>query len=161
VPGSLGASDVAGGLEHTCGLVGTVNRAVICFGGNSRGQLGVSGDGGVGGPMVAVQGLALPEKLTAGDEHSCAVVAMGKVMCWGRNSEGELGNGGSADSHTPVQVSNLSGAIAISAGARHTCALRLDGSVWCWGDNSSGQLGAGTTSNAEYVPVQVVGSAPK
>ena len=75
---------------------------------------------------------------------------------WGLNSYGQLGNGTSRDSHTPVPVSGLTGITAISAGVFNTVALRNDGTVLAWGLNFSGQLGDGTTTDS-YAPVQVKG----
>ncbi len=57
---------------------------------------------------------------------------------------------------TPVQVSDLSGVIAIAAGEYHSLALKSNGTVWAWGRNNYGQLGNGTTTN-KNTPVQVSG----
>jgi alpha-tubulin suppressor-like RCC1 family protein len=45
------------------------------------------------------------------------------VVCWGRGSSGQLGNGATGDSSTPVTVSSLTDAMAVSAGSSHNCAL--------------------------------------
>jgi hypothetical protein len=55
--------------------------------------------------------------------RSCALVATGRVDCWGSNTYGDLGNGTTADSSTPVAVSAITNATAISAGGLHSCAL--------------------------------------
>jgi Regulator of chromosome condensation (RCC1) repeat/Carboxypeptidase regulatory-like domain len=80
----------------------------------------------------------------------------GTVWAWGSNSNGQLGNGTTTDSSTPVQVSGLSGVTAVAAGSAHAIALKGDGTVWAWGSNSNGQLGNGTTTDSS-TPVQVSG----
>jgi RHS repeat-associated protein len=92
--------------------------------------------------------------VAAGAFHSLAVRNDGTVWAWGLNSSGQLGNGGTAQSNVPVQVSNLSGVKSIAGGSFHSIALKSDGSVWDWGNNQYGQLGNGTTKNSS-TPVQV------
>ena len=86
--------------------------------------------------------------------HSIALKSYGTVWAWGYNYYGQLGDGTNKDRDTPVQVSGLSGVIAIAGGDGHTIALKSDGTVWAWGSNDSGQLGDGTTTNRN-TPVQV------
>jgi alpha-tubulin suppressor-like RCC1 family protein len=80
----------------------------------------------------------------------------GTVRCWGYNAEGQLGNGTTTSSPTPVVVSGLGGVSALAGGYQHTCALRTGGTVRCWGRNFAGQLGDGTTTDSS-VPVAVAG----
>ena len=83
----------------------------------------------------------------------------GTILAWGRNDEGELGNGTTSSFNPlPTAVSNLSGVTNLAAGDRFSIALKSDGSVWAWGANSSHQLGDGTNSQSD-VPVQVQGLA--
>ena len=65
-------------------------------------------------------------KLSAGGGHTCAVAIDGSAKCWGRNNEGELGDGTAQPNRlTPVSVVNLtSGVVADAAVARFALPCR-------------------------------------
>jgi alpha-tubulin suppressor-like RCC1 family protein len=94
--------------------------------------------------------------IAAGNEHTCAVEALGTVKCWGLNSSGQLGDNTVTTRRVPTQVYGQSTFVTIARGGYHTCALGVAGSALCWGLNTSGQLGDGTTTNRR-VPVKVSG----
>ena len=78
-------------------------------------------------------GLTGATALTGASYHTCAVKGDGTVWCWGNNGNGQLGDGSTTDSLTPVQVSGLSGATSIYAGGEHTCAMKDDGTLMVLG----------------------------
>jgi len=145
---------IGGGEFYSCAT--TENGRVLCWGKNASGQLGDDSTTQRLTP-VAVSGLTAYWALAVGFDHACAIDDVGgRVLCWGNNSDGQLGNNSTANSSHSVQVSGLtSRATAIAAGRAHTCAI-VGGAAKCWGDNSSGQLGDGTNTDA-LTPVQVSG----
>ena len=63
-----------------------------------------------------------------------------------QNTYGELGDGTTDPHSSPIELSGMSGIVAVSAGIEHSLALRSDGRVLAWGRNQFGQLGDGTTT---------------
>ncbi|MFH1434656.1 MAG: hypothetical protein ABIJ56_02960 [Pseudomonadota bacterium] len=151
--GSL-AETVSGGDSHTCAVLDT--GGVQCWGSNSDGQLGDSSTTSKALPTDVTGLPSAVQEVSLGAFHSCVLLETGGVMCWGRNEDGQVGNGGTDDELVPVFVTGLgTGASAITAGRYHTCAL-VSGSVKCWGRNTYGQLGDGTTEG-KLMPVDVTG----
>jgi alpha-tubulin suppressor-like RCC1 family protein len=149
-----GATSVAAGDSHSCAVVGGGGK---CFGDNTFGQLGDSTQFQRLSP-VDVTGLTGASSIVAsmGGSHSCAI-AGGGAVCWGRNSNGQLGDNSNMQRLAPVSVSGLSsGVAALAAGQSHSCALTIAGGAKCWGFNANGQLGDGTQS-PRLTPVDVGG----
>ena len=140
---SSGVSAITTGDLHTCAL--TSVGGVKCWGDGAAAPVDITG---LSSGVSAV---------SAGDYHTCALTSVGGVKCWGYNSAGQLGNGTTSDSSTPVDVVGLSsGVSAISAGGNHTCALTRAGGVKCWGDWRSADSGQGIGAGSS-TPVDVVG----
>ena len=99
--------------------------------------------------------------ITSGDRFVGALLSNGTVVDWGNNSSGQLGDGTTTNSSTPVRVKELNGVAAISYGGDEffngqSMALLYNGTVRDWGDNADGQLGNGTTTDSSLpVPVTV------
>src|SRR5207248_1925258 len=83
-----------------------------------------------------------------------ALKSDGTPWAWGSNSYGQLGNANNADSNVPVQVSGLTGVVAMAGGYAQSLAVKSEGTGWAWGYNGNGQLGNGGSANSA-VPVQV------
>jgi len=95
-------------------------------------------------------------KIAAARSHVCGVLQSGDVFCWGRNDDGEIGNGETAAEEVPpTHVEGLDKIIDVEVGLAHVCALRSGGTVYCWGNNEDGQLGDDSFVSSP-VPVQVV-----
>jgi hypothetical protein len=80
------------------------------------------------------------------------------IQCWGRNQDGQLGNGNATtDTQLPAPVQNLGPVLELSTGSYHNCALMPDRTVMCWGRNARGQIGNGNANTPVTLPTQVVG----
>ncbi|WP_394825216.1 RCC1 domain-containing protein [Pendulispora albinea] len=94
-------------------------------------------------------------QITAGRDHVCARTAEGKVLCWGANASGQLGDGSRIVRVHPTPIREVGDADLLVAGDEHTCMRRArDQQLFCWGQNGHGELGDGTTDGrAEPAPV--------
>ena len=93
-------------------------------------------------------------KLASGATHSCAIRADHSLWCWGSNIYGELGNGTTDSSLSPIRIGEDNDWINIGLGSSFSCASKTDGSLWCWGDNYSNQLGI-AESGEIHVPTLI------
>lgn len=84
------------------------------------------------------------KNISAGAAFNLAIRQDGTLWVWGRNSEGQLGDGTLIYKNVPVQIGIATDWKIVSAGGGHSTAIRQDGTLWCWGWNDSGQLGDGT-----------------
>jgi hypothetical protein len=83
--------------------------------------------------------------VAAGYGHGCGLFLDGSAACWGYNTYGQLGNGSTTTTKTPVTVT-LVGITQIYSGQYTVCA-RTGDAAYCWGYNTYGQVGDGTTTN--------------
>jgi alpha-tubulin suppressor-like RCC1 family protein len=144
---------VATGAGHTCAASGdgAGGLAIWCWGRNSTGELGRTGQ--VAAPAAIVSDILVggATDLSVGNHHSC-IVLEGSLFCWGSNASGQLGVSGTNLSSSPVQVTSLSGVVSVDAGGAHTCVRLEEGTVHCWGANDKGQLGLNIGMGSEGHP---------
>ena len=154
VYGLSGVTSIASGEEHRCARLGT--GILACWGSNSMGQLG-NGVGYGSRPVASeVPGLIGTEKFATGSEHTCALSSSGALKCWGRNWDGQLGDGTSTNRYSPTLIGGVGWAAQVALGGQFSCANTFLGTSKCWGRNDSGQLG--DSSNTQRLsPVDVSG----
>ncbi|GII34365.1 RCC1 domain-containing protein [Planotetraspora mira] len=132
---------------------------VKSWGTNLLGQLGIGTPETRRTTPVTVAGLAAANvtAVSAGGQHSLALLDNGTVQAWGNNDSGELGDGTSEDHPIPGVVTGLLSVRSISAGGSFSLARLSNGTVQAWGDNAIGQLGNGVVSPAVFLPAPVTG----
>ncbi len=174
--GRTAVSVVAGGF-HACALLD--NASVKCWGAGGAGALGNEsntnrGDGPneMGDNLVAVNlGTGrTATAITAGSDHTCALLDNGSVKCWGQGNLGQLGLGGTfargtqpgsmGDSLPAVALGTGRTAVAVRSKFNHTCAVLDNGSLKCWGWNVGGQLGLGATDDRGEAPGEMGDALP-
>jgi alpha-tubulin suppressor-like RCC1 family protein len=123
-------------------------RSVLVFFSNIRlntGQIGLGKTGGVQEPDTARVVLASVFQVATGFDHTCAVMRVGHVRCWGA-AEGS-GNGDRKDfasTSRPGAPLGLGGRVVqLAAADQITCAVLESGCLKCWGRNWGGRLGRG------------------
>lgn len=175
VPGTSKGQLVVTGGRHNCML--DLRGVAYCWGYNSTGQLGApasevcsrrfvgefpcrasadSVDGGLRFQTLAVSGGEFLRVDVRPVGSTCGVTVQQEIWCWGDNSVGQLGNGTTTTSQTPVRVTSTEKFVSVAVGSGHACGMTIGGTVYCWGRNEVGQLGRGTVQPS-LVPVAIVG----
>jgi hypothetical protein len=100
---------------------------------------------------VALDEPALDVRAATSGWYTCAVLASGRLSCWGDNELGQLGLGESGVSRPRpgerVPVAALSERVEdFAGGPSHACAVLEGGELSCWGRGRAGQLGLAYTS---------------
>ncbi|MBI4897804.1 MAG: hypothetical protein HY827_05495 [Actinobacteria bacterium] len=148
------AKQLTAGFGHTCVTADT--GTAMCFGENAYGELGTTNNNTTSNPNPAPAPISMgatATAVTAGIDHTCAVVGSGEVKCFGDNFYGQLGsvvNVGTTDPNpTPMSVTLGAPVTQLVLGRFHSCARLADGSVKCFGRNKLGQLGNATNSGTD------------
>jgi alpha-tubulin suppressor-like RCC1 family protein len=154
---------VSAGSYHACAILD--NGDLKCWGKGGRGQLGMGINYNLDAPSSTAIDLGAGRTaiaVSAGEDHTCAILDNGELKCWGRDNYGQLGDGGTdTDTNAPSTAIDLGTgrtAVAVSAGVGHTCVILDNNEMKCWGRNSYGQLGDGVGQTNQGLPVLVSGS---
>lgn len=143
---SGGATDwksVSAGGDHTCAI--KTNGTLWCFGGDDAGQLGNGATTADQSVPVQVGAATDWKSVSAGLAFTtCGRRANKRIYCWGRDGDGQVGNGSpNSNVNVPTEVAgNHADWTMVSTGGDHACGLR-QGKVYCWGNDLDGQVGDG------------------
>lgn len=152
---------VSAGMFHCLALCS--DGTLVAWGDNAFGQLGNNSTTSSTIPVAVNTSGALAGKtvvaIASGLHHCLALCSDGRLVAWGLNTFGQLGNNSTTNSTVPVVVNTagtLAGktAVSVGGGSYHSLALCSDGSVHAWGGNANGYLGNNSTTNSS-VPVAV------
>jgi len=138
LPNQMGLSDVisvAAGYMHQLFL--KKDGTVWAYGNNFYGELGLGYSSSSETIPMPVKNLTDVVAIGAGMEYSIALKKDGTVWAWGRNIQGQLGDGTTTSRYEPVQVLGVSNITSVEVGKNSIYALTQDGKVWNWGDNLS------------------------
>jgi len=141
---TLQVDQIAVSERYACAATST---GVYCWGENQFGRFGNGDTISVKlatVPTPGAVGVVRPSTLSLGLWHACAGSADGVLQCWGRNHNGQLGDGTTEDQLRPTRVNGRNALVTVVTGDDFSCGLEASGLAWCWGGNSRGQLGIGT-----------------
>jgi alpha-tubulin suppressor-like RCC1 family protein len=155
VRGGHSFRQVVPGYQHTCGM--TPTGKVYCWGDNTFRQLGDGTTAESRTLPAAVTGDLVFTQLSAGNLHTCGVTGTNIAYCWGRNADGQLGDGTVAQRAKPTMVARGLRFSGVDAGVQHTCGVSTTKVAWCWGNNTYAQLGDGSRTR-RLAPVRVAGN---
>ena len=159
-PGTF--KQISAGNGHSCGI-GTDDK-LYCWGRQFNGRLGngTGVDANITTPIQVSlgEGPATYKFVSSANEHSCAIGTDDKAYCWGKNRDGQIGNGSTSDQFVPGQVHNgeSTGSFKriFTGDDEFTCAIGVDDGVYCWGDQTNGRTGDGNTSGDQTDPEEIL-----
>src|SRR5262245_34059610 len=144
------ALEIGVGAYHAC-IRRASDLAIACGGNDKFFALG-DPSGTMSPTPLPIAGTAGSKRLAMGHRHNCAIDAQDRVVCWGRDRHGQLGDL-AGDSATPKVIAGISGALAVGAAGGYSCGV-VQGEVRCWGRGGDGQLGSvDSDSTAPSAPI--------
>jgi alpha-tubulin suppressor-like RCC1 family protein len=157
-------------ISHRARCVLDENEDILCWGGNTDGELGhapgTEGDEECDSgrwcnlapkPLAGLRPGIRFAQISAGFSHFCARSAEGEVYCWGSNQAGQVGRAPSSTA-LPALVALPSSAALVSLGDATSCAALRAGGVVCWGRNRAGAVNGMAAPLDIAAPTAVPGS---
>ncbi len=148
---------VSTGTDHTCGIRGS--GTAYCWGSGGGGRIGDGFALQRQIPTLVLGGFTDWTQVDAGGSHTCGLRKTGQAYCWGVGAGGRLGNGGTANSTSPSQVSGaFTNWMDIEAGNMNSCGIRA-GYIYCWGDRTEAvvQADGGILTGSQTTPSLILG----
>lgn len=150
---------ITAGSGHVC-ATRSGGSELICWGCSSEGQTGQQLVHSVSEPSDRSDILPAPlAELHLGWRHTCSLTTEGKVWCWGRNADQQVGPGGQVESE-PRLVERLPRVRRMGSGRNHVCGADDHHVVRCWGRNDAGQAAPDSDEEQAWPPA-VVAAAPE
>ena len=156
---------ISAGADYACGIAN--DSTGYCWGTSDSGQVGVAALRERCKPWLTMAPCTtIPLQLAphyrfldiaAAYFHTCGVLTDHSIVCWGSNSDGQLGDGTTRSSDAPVRVAGHMKFSSVTVGGTHTCAVSVDGRGYCWGSNRLGELGVGDNEPEHDVPTPIAG----
>ncbi len=144
--GPMGVVAIAAGYGHSCAIVR--GGELYCWGSNARGELGDPSfsDNALVPRRIGTDSdwtdIAVGGRYFGGGPigFSCGIRG-GELYCWGKNENGELGNGTMVDADAPTPVGTGTDWFRVVGSWAHAHGLRGAGELWSWGEGVANGLG--------------------
>jgi alpha-tubulin suppressor-like RCC1 family protein len=162
VQGLEGITQIAAGDRHSLALRESDHKLWV-WGSNAFGQLGLDASVELVDHPVELEVGFQAHAARAGGWHTLLLDGAGQLWAFGLNVYGQLGDGSTSDSRTPVKVGVPAPVSSFAAGQYHNLAVGPGGNVWGFGINSFGELGNGVQGGwdeAFSTPVMASGLPP-
>lgn len=129
------------GAFHTLGI--KTNGTLWAWGSNIEGQLGYENTQFFNNTPFQVGTSTNWLNVDAGEHHSVATMNNQTLWAWGKNSNGQFGNGTNTNTNYPIQInSDVDWSSLLSLGSNHSTNFKTNNTLWLWGASA---LGNGTT----------------